>query len=224
MKNVAIVGDCHTARIFEHYKAEETDLNIHFWGLAGYRAHNLDYNKTAEMKVRSSGMELPLDGQDHSIEFNELPKCDLVIPWIGYVDIRTYLTRYDNADIIAREYVDKTVDYFKDSVILFAEPLPQFRQMLLKYPGISPEYTFEERQNQNKLFLAGMNKRIEELGLPKPISQEQILATLGVNELDESMTRNIAPHPMDGLDDEYNKKILHLFIKSAENFFNTLDL
>jgi hypothetical protein len=224
MRNVAIVGDCHTSRIFEHYKKDQTKLDIHFWGLAGYRAHALDYKKTAELKVRSSGMELPPDGQDHSIEFNELPKCDLVIPWIGYVDIRTYLTRYDNADEIARTYVDITVDYFKDSNILFAEPLPQFKQMLLKFPGISAEYTYEDRQNQNKLFLAGMNNRIEELGLPKPISQEEILAALGVNELDESMTRNIAPHPMDGLDDIYNEKIMYLFVAKAENFFNTLDL
>jgi hypothetical protein len=98
------------------------------------------------------------------------------------------------------------------------EPLPQFTEMLLKYEGISPYYTYEQRLEQNKKFLDAMHVFAREAGITNFVYQSEILDCLGVSELTPSMTHTKAPHPVDGLKDEYNEKILNLFIKKGLSF------
>ena len=87
--------------------------------------------------------------------------------------------------------------------------------MLLKYEGISPSYTYEQRLYQNSDFLESLHVYAKEAGIKNFILQSEILDCLGVSELIPEMTHDKAPHPVDGLQDKYNKKILDLFIKKA---------
>ena len=112
--------------------------------------------------------------------------------------------------------LDYLKNYFKNSKIAIIEPLPQFTEMLLKYEGISPYYTYNQRLDQNKKFLESVHAYAREAGITNFIYQSEILDCLGVTELTPEMTHNKAPHPVDGLKDEYNKKILDLFVKKAK--------
>jgi hypothetical protein len=155
---------------------------------------------------------------DGVIPFSDIKDESILFSWFGYVDIRTFLSNYDNADAVAKKYIQQLISNFKNSRIVIIEPLPQFTEMLLKYEGISPYYTYEQRLEQNKKFLDSLRAYAYEAGITDFIYQSEILECLGVTELTPSMTHDKAPHPVDGLQDEYNEKILSLFIEKALTF------
>jgi hypothetical protein len=214
-KKIYIIGDCHTSRVQEHYKKEESDVDIIFWGKAAKKIFDLDFKKMSTEPELSSGKESQMFENDGVIPFSEVKDDGVVFSWFGYVDIRTFLTKYNNPEEIAKLYVDQLKSYFSNSKIIIIEPLPQFTEMLLKYEGISPYYTHEERINQNNLFLKHLHDYCKENNINNFITQDEILKTLGVRELTPSMTHTKAPHPVDGLKDEYNTKIFDLFYKYA---------
>jgi hypothetical protein len=216
MTKVHIIGDCHVSRIYEHHYPEKTDVDFVFWGRRGVKAFAVDFHHMKETHMDSSGIEQSR-GIDHfPMDFAEIEDEGIVWIWIGYVDIRQFLPKYKNADDIAKRLVDHVKSYFKNAKVSFIEPLPQFYEMLLKYEGISPTYTFEERQQQNTEFLAALEKYAMEAGFGISVRQQEILDLLGVDKLDASMTHDDAPHPVDGLKPEYNKKIYELFEKKAK--------
>lgn len=218
MKNVYLIGDCHLSRVSEHYDRDNADVNMIFWGKAAKKIWDLDFKKMREEAELSSGKEAQKCPDDGVIPFSEIKDESILFSWFGYVDIRTFLSGYDNADFIAKKYIEQLVSNFKHSRIVIIEPLPQFTEMLLKYEGISPYYTYEQRLEQNKKFLDSLRAYAYEAGITDFIYQSEILECLGVSELTPSMTHNKAPHPVDGLQDEYNEKILSLFIEKALAF------
>ena len=60
-----------------------------------------------------------------------------------------------------------------------------------------------------------MHMYAREAGITDFILQSEILDSLGVSELIPEMTHDKAPHPVDGLQGKYNKKILDLFTQKA---------
>jgi hypothetical protein len=212
MKKAIFVGDCHLARVYEYHDETNCPIDIKFWGLAGLKVFNLDFFELEKNKKVSSGTEI---GNKDAIIFEPIEDETLVILWIGYVDIRQYLPKYNNAKELVKNYVDNAIKYFKNCKILFIEPLPQFDKMYLKYEGISPSYTYEERETQNKLFNKYLDEYLNELGLTKSVKQEKLFNVLGVKQLDENVLRKIAPHPVDSLSEEYNKKLYDFFTDLA---------
>ena len=207
MSTVSIIGDCHLARVYEHHP--ESDTKIKFWGTAGLKVFGIDFEELSKINKISSGTEI---GNKDPVEFKEIEGSDLIIIWLGYVDIRQNLPKYKNSDIIVKKYVESAISFFKNKNIIFVEPLPQFDKMYLKYDGISPEYTYEERVNQNNEFNFYLSKYAKDAGLKDPISQKLIFDYLGVDFLDSKVLRKIAPHPVDSLSEEYNKKLYDFFI------------
>ncbi len=220
MKNVYLIGDCHLARVSEHFDKEESEINMVFWGKAAKSIYNIDFKKMYEENELSSGKEEQKFQNDGVIPFSEIKDDGILFSWLGYVDVRTFLTKYNDADAVAKKYIDDLVTNFPNSKIIIIEPLPQFTEMLLKYDGISPSYTYEDRLKQNKLFLESMHKYAELAGIKKFITQKEIYDAIDAKELTPEMTHNKAPHPVDGLDDIYNKKIFELFYKKAKEFLN----
>lgn len=215
MKNIYLIGDCHLSRVSEHYVQNNSNVNMIFWGKAAKKIWDLDFKDMREQGELSSGKEAQRFPDDGVIPFSDIKDEDILMSWFGYVDVRTFLSNYDNADVVAQKYIQQLINNFKHSKIVIIEPLPQFTEMLLKYEGISPYYTYEQRLEQNKKFLDSLRACAYEAGITDFIYQSEILECLGVNELTPSMTHNKAPHPVDGLQDEYNKKILDLFIQKA---------
>ena len=218
MKNIYLIGDCHLSRVSEHYDQKDADVNMIFWGKAAKKIWDLDFKAMREEGELSSGKEAQMFPDDGVIPFSDIKDESILFSWFGYVDVRTFLSNYDNADAVARKYIQQLTSNFKHSRIVIIEPLPQFTEMLLKYEGISPHYTYEQRLEQNKKFLDSLRAYAYEAGITDFIYQSEILECLGVSELTPSMTHNKAPHPVDGLQDEYNEKILSLFIEKALAF------
>jgi len=218
MKNIYLIGDCHLSRVSEHYNQSTADLKMIFWGKAAKKIWDLDFNAMRKEGELSSGKEAQRFPGDGVIPFSDIKDESILFSWFGYVDIRTFLSNYDNADAVAKKYIQQLISNFKNSRIVIIEPLPQFTEMLLKYEGISPYYTYEQRLEQNKKFLDSLRAYAYEAGITDFIYQSEILECLGVTELTPSMTHDKAPHPVDGLQDEYNEKILSLFIEKALTF------
>ena len=224
MKKVFIFGDCHTARIWEHYSPRDCPVNLKMWGLAGTRIWDLPNRlpKAIKENLESSGVEAATKQIEFEpkVKFEEYLDSNLIMPWLGYVDIRQFLSKYNNADEVAKIYVETILNIFKDKKIRFIEPLPQFTEMLLKHEGISPSYEYEDRLKQNNLFIESLRKYSDEAGLMGPILQKGIYETVGHNEFTPEMTHTKAPHPVDGLKDEYNEKIYEFFIGEIINTLN----
>jgi hypothetical protein len=211
MKNIYMLSDCHLSRAIEHYYPELHNVTFIPWPKAGLKMHAFSIEKMREEKEMSSGVEFTRT-VNHLPQPISIVKDDGILAlWMGYVDTRTFLPRYKNADATVKAFIDNIKLNFPNSRVVIIEPLPQFTEMLLKHEGISPYYTHEQRIDQNREFLAALHKYASEAGFEIIITQQDILDALEVPELTPSMTHTDAPHPVDGLKPEYMEKIWKLF-------------
>lgn len=216
MTKIYAIGDCHLSRVQEHYNPSESDVDFVIWGKAAKKIWDINFAEMLTLDEVSSGKEQQRFDGDGVTLFSQIKDEDVLFAWFGYVDIRTFLSKYNNADEVAKRYIDQLKSYFKNSLIVIIEPLPQFTEMLLKYEGISPSYTYEERLNQNKLFIESLHKYALDAGITHFITQDDIRKAIGSDELTPAMTHTKAPHPVDGLKDEYNQNIFFLFERYAK--------
>lgn len=222
-KPVYVIGDCHTSRVQEHYDPETSPVDFVFWGRASKKIWDLDFEQMTLEDAPSSGHEIQKFENAGVINFSEVKDDGIVFSWMGYVDVRTWLSKHDNAEAVVQKYMDQLNKKFKKSDIYIIEPLPQFTEMLLKYDGISPYFTHEERLEQNKKFLTHLHEYSKKNNFKIIITQDDILKCLNVRELTPSMTHNLAPHPVDGLKAEYSKKIFELFESKAKELLDDGD-
>ena len=227
MKKVYLIGDCHSTRIWEHWNPERCPLEFKVWGMAGLTAWSFDPYEYEKEHKKSEGIEnksLYVEKEQDwwSREFNEFKDPDLVLVWLGYVDIRQRLPHFKNAKEDAIQYLDRIKNYYKNSRIQIIEPLPQFTEMLLKYDGISPSYTYEERQEQNDEFCKAINEYAMHHAMPKPITQQQIKNAVDIQEFTTEYAADAFPlaqpwhNPKkDALKTEYWEKIYNLFMHHA---------
>ena len=211
MTNVYMVGDCHLSRALEHYNPSDYENNFIVWAKAGTKAFGFDVNELKSENMISSGVEIQRKYPHTPITFSEIKDDSVVVFWLGYIDIRLFLNKYKNADEVVKSYIDHIKSNFTNSRVILLEPLPQFTEMLLKYEGISPSYTYEERLDQNSQFLSALHKYAKEAGFEIAVTQQDILDVLDVKELTPDMTHSDAPHPVDGLQPIYMEKIFKLF-------------
>jgi hypothetical protein len=221
MKKVTLIGDCHSARVLEHHNPESCPVIFQSWGKGGNNAWQTDPFVWAKENHQSAGTEdIPLyilANFETKMYFKDIKDQDLILPWLGYVDVRQMLPGHDDADFVVKQYVDRFVKYFAGSEVRFIEPHPQFIPLFMKFPGLHPEYTFEQRLEQNNTFIESLRKYSDEHGLKKPISQEQIFEAMGFgqDEMTEDKTDQPGPHPFDKLKKKYVAKIYELIISEA---------
>ncbi len=222
MNKVYLVGDCHSARIYEHWDPKTCPVDFKAWGKGGQNAWMINLEEKAAENELSAGTETyNLYVSDRlQVEFNDIKDDGLIQVWLGYVDARQLLPLYKDADQTAKVVVEKFVKHYPNSKIQFIQPLPQFTEMLLKYEGISPSYTYEERQEQNKLFCDALSKYAEENGLEKVITQDQIHASVDYIEFTPEITPKDRPHPVDCLPKNLYGNIYNLFITEACKVLN----
>jgi hypothetical protein len=222
-----MVGDCHIIRAFEYGRfteiAEKVDAIV--WGRAGLSCWHLDIGFLQEQHHLSNPLEYAQDGADFAIDYNAIKdEGKIIMPWIGYVDIRQYLVKYKDADYIVKKYVDDFVKHYPNSIIQFIEPLPQFTKMWMKYEGFNIDYSYEERQEQNHIFIKELRDYCQELNLPEPISQKEIYEAIGKNILTEDVVQQKnRPHPVDALQDHYYAQIYELFVQKGIELYNKLE-
>ena len=217
MKNVYMIGDCNLSRAIEHYYPEKHDLTFIPWPKAGTKMHGFSVESLRESDEISSGVEIARTIDHKGQPFSIIKDDGVLALWVGYVDTRTFLPKYKNADETVKNFIDNIKINFPNSRVVIIEPLPQFTEMLLKHEGISPYYTIIQRIDQNREFLAALHKYADEAGFEIIITQQDILDALGVTELTPSMTHTDAPHPVDGLHPEHMVKVWKLFSDKLTN-------
>lgn len=225
MKTVNLIGDCHSTRVWQWWDPQTCPVNFKVWGKAGLKAWSFYPEKMERELEQSSGIETVSQYIEHPQgeywvkPFDEFKKSDLIMLWVGYVDIRQWMPKYEplehNSKEVIIKYLDRARDYYKESQIQLIEPLPQFTEMHLKYEGISPSYTYEERQKINNIFIDTLNEYAIKHNMLTPITQQEIKDAIGFQELTSECVHSVATHPQDSLKPELWGKIYNLFIEKA---------
>lgn len=217
MKKVFLIGDCHSARALEHHDPSKLSFKYKIWGRAGESAWHCDPIVRSEENMMSTGTEVgsQIIKQDLAMPWNEIEDGGLIQIWLGYTDIRQMLPKWQDADLVVKQMVERFVSFYPNSKIQFIEPLPQFTEMMLKYPGISHEYTYEQRLKQNNDFCAALHKYVSEYNLEKIITQDDIQKSVGYLPFTPENTPQDRPYPVDCLDQKYMKHIYDLFAREA---------
>jgi hypothetical protein len=255
MIKVYVVGDCHTARLGGHHinahlgnienltrfnpTIEErnaknifgTDIELNFWGLAGYKCYDLDIEKDINDNLLSSNPEDALDipGKTDNtklrFELNEIKNADLVLPWMGYIDLRNYLPKYKNTEKVVSHYVNTFLGYFKNSKIRFIEPFPQFKNLNIhNYPD---EYSYEEKIFQEDIFKKYLNSYSLQNNLMDPVSQNLVYKSIEEDVLTKTVAKrgNTEYHNetiIDALKPSYNKIIYKNLVEEVIKTVDTL--
>lgn len=216
---IYMMGDCHILRAFEYGRLRPSADKIEpvVWARAGLSCWHLDIKWLQEQHHLSNPLEFSEDGDLYAIDYNDIKDDgNIIMPWLGYVDIRQYLVKYKDADYIVKKYVDDFIQAYPNSIIQFIEPLPQFTKMWMKYEGFNIDYSYEDRQEQNSLFLKELRSYCKKLNLPEPIKQEDIYKVLKTDVLTEDFVqKENRPHPVDALEDKYYADIYELFVEKA---------
>jgi hypothetical protein len=224
MNKVYLIGDCHTTRVFEHWNPVDCPSHFYAWGKGGLTAWSFDPYKLEKDNEISGGIEknniyIKQAGEKFKSVFKRFKDPDIILVWLGYVDIRSKLPLYKNSKEVVYKYLDLVSSYYPNSIIQIIEPLPQFKEILLKSDNLSPKYSYEERLEQNNEFVKYLNEYIQDHNMLNPITQQEIKDTIGIQELREEHAANWAPHPQDSLKNEYWKMIYDLFISRANEVY-----
>jgi hypothetical protein len=208
MKNILVIGDSHTSKIgncvpdvffLKNRKLEYTyseqnyvthvveegrdiwlkdylkiheDKNLKLWFSShpGRSALNFDFDNFAT------------GSQKHQIDvWNK--EGNIIVPWLGYIDIRNWLPQtnlpgYLNAKQVVSTYIDNVLNKFDKCHVIFMEPLPQFICFITNgwvENRSDPDIEFEKRHEQHLLFIDELKKQCLERGLPEPINTREIL-------------------------------------------------
>ncbi len=252
-KVVHVIGDCHTARIAgqhinahlgpiekltRHYPSMEfknskfllgTEIEVNFWGLAGYKCFGIDLPEDLNQNRFSSpaedAIDIPgvVDGVDLTFEFSHILDADIIMPWLGYVDCRNWIPKYKNADLVVRDYVESFQNTFPDKKLRFIEPFPQFQELHThNYPSLSYDVKLEADQQ----FRNALSNISAEKNLLPPIGQHVVYDAVGENTLHSEHARkgNKEYHnetTIDALRFEYNQKV---YLNLSEEIKKTVDL
>ena len=73
--------------------------------------------------ILSSGKEAQRSPDDGVIPFSDIKDDGVIFSWFGYVDVRTFLSAYDNAETVARKYIDQLKQNFNNSITKYKDPL-----------------------------------------------------------------------------------------------------
>lgn len=263
---VQVIGDCQTARIQgQHINAHlgpiekltknnpalekknskflvDSNIEVNFWGRAGYKCFGLDLVEDINLKILSSNAEdmidanqlAPLhpeypdlsggsDGVELFFNISDVIDADLVMPFMGYVDCRNWIPKYNNAEQIVRDYVDAFIIEFPSKKIRFIEPFPQFKHVeTYAYPMLN----YESRAIAEKSFIALLRQVSEEHGLLPPVSQSIVYDAIGEEFLLSKHARPGGERQkntlVDGLLPEYNKKVYENLSREIKETVNLL--
>jgi hypothetical protein len=154
------VEDNHYVNLHQNlYEVVDSDISVSLYSFPGYSAYSFNYNDNK-----------------HFEEWNK--PGNIIMPCLGYIDIKNHFPIHDNADETAKKYVEKTIQKFNKAEVVFLEPFPQFVAYLTMRwvtPKADAYFDFEERHHQHILFMEALKKYSKIYGLREPISIAKIL-------------------------------------------------
>lgn len=254
MIKVQVVGDCHAARIQgQHINAHlgpldklnrhnptpeaknskfilGTDIEVNFWGYAGFKCFGIDLPENLNHNTMSSSAEdtidIPgaVDGVDLTFPFAEIAEADLIMPWLGYVDCRNWIPKYKNADLVVDDYVNAFISLFPAKKFRFIEPFPQFQELnTYNYPS----FPYDRKIEADKEFRENLARISSEKGLLSPVSQSIVYDAVGSSYLGKEHARkgNEEYHKgttIDALKYEYNEVVYKNLVDHIKNTVSQL--
>lgn len=110
---------------------------------------------------------------------------NIIMPWLGYIDVRNWLPQtslknYIDVENVVKTYIDNATKKFNLAKIIFIEPMPQFICIVtsrFRFNHTDPAIEFEERHEFQLKFIEELRRQCQDRGLPKPISIAEILGT-----------------------------------------------
>lgn len=206
---IALIGDCHSARIYQSHLRAGSKVDFKVFSYGGLKAWDIDFNSLNDLGY------VDVENESTSLTFSDIKDEGVVMIWLGYVDSKTHLPKYQNASICAEQLVRKAVDYFKNATLIFIDPLPQFEETIMRYDGEHHYYDYDERLTQDHIFRNNLRKWAGKLGNHHIISQSEIFDALGITSLNLSHTQSLSDHPQDRLKDYLSDLLYELFINKA---------
>lgn len=208
----------------------DTNIQVDFWGYAGFKCFGLDLDESINQNMISSLAEdtfwRSVDEGKLQFEISKILEADLIMPWMGYIDCRNWIPKYGNAELVVRDYVNSFVKYFPSKKIRFIEPFPQFED-LNTYNYSS--YPYDLRIQANNDFNKALDLACKESRLVRPVSQSIVYDAIGSDRLNETHARigdleNHKETKIDGLLPKYvdgvYKNLSQEIIKTVNAFFN----
>jgi hypothetical protein len=194
-----------------------TNIQVDFWGYAGFKCFGLDFFENINQNTISSLAEDTFKREHDSVELqfgvSKILEADLIMPWMGYIDCRTWIPKYSNAELIVQDYVDCFVNTFPSKKIRFIEAFPQFEELnTYSYPT----YPYDVRMQANNDFNKALHEFSKEKGLLPPVSQSVVYESVGSNTL------NIEHARTGGLEIHKGTKIDGLLPKYTESVYRNI--
>jgi hypothetical protein len=242
MKRLYILGDSHTVRI-GHILFESMTSAIKEEPYSTY--HTICTDKVIKkdlngdpLKLRSDLYTVSMDNKiitaaaflgrpaltfdfNHHDYMNSWDSSEnIIMPWLGYIDIKNYLPNkklknYKNVNQVIDIYFENVLKKFNNSKIIFVKPMPQFEVIVTaRWRNFSsdPNISFEERHEAHLEFCSTLENKCKIFGLNDPIDISNIL---GVPWVGTTMQYKMPLHYIynDHCRPEYYKIILDGFLK-----------
>jgi hypothetical protein len=190
---IDLIGDSHIdpeRSIVEMSKNNINFKNVNVYVVQGKSAFSVDYSTISYEKRKNS----------------------IVVVGFGYIDCKVYSDhkfiggsdselRFLSADEVAKKYVDKTINFFYDSKIVFLEPFPQFKEIYDSHK-FSPFLTRHKRHKElsksiekyaimnNKQYIS-LSNYFKNDWLEKPFSQDDHISVQDTIKKTEYIFKNI---------------------------------
>lgn len=205
-----------------------TNIQVEFWGYAGFKCFGLDLNESINQNMISSFAEDtfkrdPYDDVKLQFEISKILEADLIMPWIGYVDCRNWIPKYGNAEMVVRDYVDSFLYCFPSKKIRFIEPFPQFEELNTHNYN---SYPYDLKMQANNDFNKALTAICIEKGLLPPVSQSIVYKAVGANNLNESHARfgNLEIHKETKIDGLLPKYVDAVYKNLSEEIIETVNI
>lgn len=140
---------------------------------------------SADITIASSPGRSALNLDYNFYDFTQSWDSDssIIMPWFGYIDIKNWLPQknlknYKNVDEVVDIYVNKTLNNFTKSRVIFINPMPQFEVLIsARWANFSsdPAIEFEDRHSTHLEFSKSLKEKCRSVDIEDPINISEIL-------------------------------------------------
>ena len=116
------------------------------------------YNRLGQEPVKFSNIGMTAYSAELPKEISLYKNASIIVNF-GEIDIRCKLPKYNNAEKVVDQYINKTLNKFGRDKVIFLEPTPQSEDKLIeKYQTYKYDrYPLEERIVQQEIFYKALN-------------------------------------------------------------------
>jgi len=210
-KNILIIGDSHSAKLgfnlgktlsskiksafrqeSDHqYRTKYLDKTGHeVWmedGLVTYKDDHIKFFISSHpgRSALHYDFENFASGTQKEVLDEWNSEDNIIMPWLGYIDVRNWLPQtelknYVDVESVVKTYIDNATSKFNKARVIFIEPMPQFICIVtsrFRFNHTDPAIEFEDRHEFQLKFVSELRKQCLERGLNKPVSISDILGT-----------------------------------------------